>query len=442
MEDIDLIEGISLGIQSENSGKPIFDSTPNMDSSEVSDKEWEKYFLNENSDYKNVNKLDVSEEILSLKKRYSDLYNFKKVADFDCSKEMLDPFIIYARDNPQLCRDVVLGTTHFFDTFKKESNPPLFEGLTLIDTYFAFIIRKNYITGRMSYYLFFNDLQKLNETFFKKDFGKHKPGIYELAVQNNKYIVKKIEISNVEHPILDENLSDKINKEISLFFENKDFYDKEKIPYKRGIILYGPPGNGKTSVVKQILNQHKDSHRLLIDCKIFDSAVADFIQQVFPEDSKKVIVFEDVESIGDGESRSYRERSSFLNFIDGAKTVTNTFFIATTNYPDMVDPALISRPSRFDRIYKIDYPSKACREKFLIRFFPQLITETENLTKYIDMTKDFSGAYFKELFIMVGIQKCTLSEAIDTLSKQIKICKEKKFDKENSRMGFGNREDY
>lgn len=401
--------------------------------------EFDEFFIEENSDYSNLNKLDISEEVKEIRKRYPEIYKFKKVAKLN-SNDVFTPFIKYAKDHKDLCGDVVMGRSHFVD--QNSYDVPYFEGLSIVDKDFAFICRTNYISDKTFAYLFFNDLQFIKDTFFKKDFTKYKEDIYELGIEKNNYVLHKVNIKNIEEPILEENLSKKLNSDISLFFDNKQFYVDNNLSYKRGIILYGPPGCGKTSVIKKLLTEHSHTHRLLIDCGKYtvDGDFYEYLIKVFPKESKKIIVFEDVEAISSEGSRTSSRRSSFLNFIDGAKTIENTIFIATTNYPDLVDPALINRPSRFDKVYKIDYPSKSCRERFLLRFFPDLKEDTAKLNEYTDLTKDFSGAYFKELFIMVGIQKVTIKDAITALSKQIKMCKEQKFDKEKT-LGFGASED-
>ena len=74
------------------------------------------------------------------------------------------------------------------------------------------------------------------------------------------------------------------------------------------------------------------------------------------------------------------------------------------------------------------------------KFFPELKDEgsKDRLDELVKGTKDFSGAYFKELFIMVGIQRISLEEAVNLLGKQIKNFKDKKFDPKTSRgIGLG-----
>jgi len=408
------------------------------------DVDWRNFFIEENPNYNKIDRLDYSEKLQGFKERYPELTKFKKIASLGSGSYYIDPFIKYAAKHPEECKDVMLDGSHFTQWEEKDKDIPYFQTMTILNDKFGFLYRRNAINDSSTVVLFFNDEEYIHEKFYKEEDLKYAPGIYELAVANNNYILKKIEIKYLSKPILDDKLSEMLGDDITCFFDNEDFYRNnpiESLPYKRGIIIYGPHGNGKTTFIKHILGEYTDSYRLLIDSGMhFSPELFDFINHVFPKKGKKIIVFEDVESISEGnEGRSYAKRSSFLNFIDGPKTMESTMFLATTNHIDLVDEALADRPSRFDKRYRIGLPSKKARAKFLIKFFPELKKEKKRLEELVGSTKDFSGAYFKELFIMVGIQRTTLEEAVKTLSKQIKNFKDKKFDPKSSRgIGLGN----
>jgi len=276
--------------------------------------------------------------------------------------------------------------------------------------------------------LFFNDINYITKKFFEDVDGKLKNGIYELLNSRQKgFYIKQIDIKNIITPILNENILEKLNSDINGFFNNKLFYEKNNIPYKRGIMLYGSPGNGKTTFVKYLLSKCTKYYSMIITIDNFNDEVEEMISSSFPKSGQKILVFEDIDSL------PRYQRSSFLNFLDGIKTLENCVVIATTNYPEKVDPALLSRPSRFDKLYRIDEPKSEARKEFLIKYFPKL--SKNELDIYIQKTNDFSGAYFLELFKLVEIQKISISDAIDSLSSQIKMCKSYKFNNEKS-IGF------
>lgn len=438
----ELAEGIALG---ESGMVKECEGYPSTSAAKIKKEDWKKFFLNENPNYKKIDRLDFSEKLQGYKERYPSISEFKKVVSLGAGFLHLSPFLKYAKNHPEECKDVVLDSSHFMQWGDPDEEFPYFKTISIISEKFGFIYRRSAINDESTVLLFFNDEDYIHNTFYKEEDLKYAAGIYELGIENNNYVLKKVDIKYLAKPILNDKLSEKLHGDITCFFNNEDFYRNnliEPLPYKRGIILYGPHGNGKTTFIKHTLGRYPDSFRLLVDSGMhFSPELFDFINAVFPKKGKKIIVFEDVESISQGnEGRSYAKRSSFLNFIDGPKTMESTMFLATTNHIDMVDEALADRPSRFDKRYRIGLPGEEARAKFLIKFFPELEVKgyEEKLEGLVKSTKDFSGAYFKELFITVGIQQCEIEDAVTSLSKQIKNFKDKKFDPKTSRgIGLG-----
>jgi hypothetical protein len=397
-----------------------------------------EYFIDENPVYTiDDNSPDFSKLIKELKKRYPKLSTFKKVSTYLPHLEDLKPFITFLKENPKKCFDVVLDQDIFYPSSIKE-DIPYYHSFTIIDEDFSLVFKRDFKRDcTLCCLIFFNDFETVKNKFFTHDIRKYSPGIYELRVGKNGFYTEAVTIKNIEDPILEDQIMTKLNKDISLFFKNKEFYEKNNLPKKRGVIIHGPHGNGKTSLIKKIISDYPDSYRLIVDCKIFDQSLSEFIEKIFPENKDKIIIFEDVEAISEGRGQyQYSNRSSFLNFIDGPRTLENTLFIATTNYPELIDPALIDRPSRFDKIYKIDLPNENSRKKFLLKYFPYLEKDSCHLDYLVNETKNFSGAYFKELFILVGIQGSTLEEAVADLKKQIKINKNKNYNKSKNNLGI------
>ena len=156
----------------------------------------------------------------------------------------------------------------------------------------------------------------------------------------------------------------------------------------------------------------------MVDCtREFHREITTFFKSVLGN-QKKLIICEDIDGLNN------YSRSAFLNFIDGLDGLDNTLVIATTNNVDKVDYALVNRPSRFDRMYNFELPDIECRKALLVKFFPEL--KGEELIKTAKATEDFSGAYFKELFIFKHLQNCSILEAIDRMNEQVNLFKESK----------------
>ena len=79
------------------------------------------------------------------------------------------------------------------------------------------------------------------------------------------------------------------------------------------------------------------------------------------------------------------------------------FAVASTNHPENLDPAILERPSRFDRKFHFDLPTTAARESFAklwnIRLETELKLSTEEIERVVEITDQFSYAYIRELFV-------------------------------------------
>lgn len=376
--------------------------------------------------------LDISCAVSAMKNRYNELRLFKYVFNFDCcirNSKLLKPFTDYLTAHSEKSKDVVLNSNWFFKEEKeRRSTENEFYSFTILDDNFGLVFRKQYIGSDSLVLLFFNDINIMKNKFFNKTSGKLDPGVYEMLYNDRRgHYITEISVKKPETPILNENLLEILDYDIDSFINSKDFYIKNNLLYKLGIMIYGSPGNGKTTLVKYFISRYTQYHNLLLTVSNFNDEIVELIDYSFPKDMIKILVFEDIDCL------PQYQRSSFLNFIDGVKILENCVILATTNYPEQVDPALINRPSRFDKIYRIDEPKDEARKQFLLKYFPKF--NDKELIELSEKTKLFSGAYYLELFKMVKNQKIEIDQAIDRLNNQIKICKSYNF-KDGKPVGF------
>ncbi|KAJ2931671.1 hypothetical protein H1R20_g5400, partial [Candolleomyces eurysporus] len=236
--------------------------------------------------------------------------------------------------------------------------------------------------------------------------------------------------------ILKDEFKKALQKDIYGFFDSEKVYKDLGIPWKRGLIMWGPPGNGKTISVKAIIKTCADRGFVPLYVKSFRHWMGDEggIAEVFQKArqlSPCVIILEDLDSlIHDG------NRSFFLNQVDGLEGNDGLLMIGTTNHFDRLDPGLSTRPSRFDRKYKFDDPDKEERTLYAQYWQKKLkdnsdVEFSDSLVKEIaDLTDRFSFAYLKEAFVstlveLAGIEGekpsfgSLIKQQISTLRKQL-----------------------
>jgi len=219
----------------------------------------------------------------------------------------------------------------------------------------------------------------------------------------DEYLFQDIKNATFDNLILQGSLKQEILDDLVQFFASRELYEEHDVPWKRGILFVGPAGNGKTHTVKALINtltqpclyvkSFRSSHTLGAD---------DFnIRQVFHRARRTapcILVLEDLDSLLTPQNRSF-----FLNELDGFASNIGIVSLATTNHPERLDPAILDRPSRFDRKYPFDLPEIAERTAYIVMWNeslkPDLRLSEEGIAKIGELTNGFSFAYLKELFL-------------------------------------------
>lgn len=190
-----------------------------------------------------------------------------------------------------------------------------------------------------------------------------------------------------------------IYRSIDQFFtEDRAFFKEYELPYKRGILLYGKPGNGKTTLVKSIAGSVKAP---VAYWQITENTGSESIQEVFQAAAKMapmILVIEDIDAM------PQRARSFFLNILDGATSKEGIFLIGTTNYPEQIDPALMNRAGRFDRAYEIKLPDLELRQIYLEQKGIGKLLSDELILSTAKQTEGFTFAQLNELYVSAALQ--------------------------------------
>jgi Cdc6-like AAA superfamily ATPase len=222
------------------------------------------------------------------------------------------------------------------------------------------------------------------------------PGIYTLGFVNDVCTFLPQTMTTDELLRLPDSMSDTVISEIERFWKMKSEFTRLGFAHKRGFLLWGPPGSGKTSTLKFVTAQLVKAGGVVVICNLKPEVVAAELQhlrQIEP-DRPLIVLMEDIDAI----IKTYGE-ADMLSLLDGESSIDNVIFLATTNYPDELDGRVVNRPSRFDRVIKIGTPSAEARRAYLLS--RKLSLTEEELETWVKETKDFSVAHIKELIVGV-----------------------------------------
>jgi hypothetical protein len=183
----------------------------------------------------------------------------------------------------------------------------------------------------------------------------------------------------------------------------KDFWDRRKtferigFLFKRGILLYGPAGCGKTCIIRQLCDEiiKRDGIVMSInDINIVQDVLLK-LREIEP-DRPVMTIFEDIEKMMENRD----ERSDILSFLDGEKQLSNIVHVATTNTPDVLEDCFMRRPGRFDLVLGLDPPIDEAREMYLTHLIKDAVTP-EVLQQMVKDTDGMGLAHLRELVVSI-----------------------------------------
>ena len=204
---------------------------------------------------------------------------------------------------------------------------------------------------------------------------------------------------------LKENQRDEIVEKIKSFFDDttRDIYLKYGIPYKCVNLIYGPPGSGKTSLIKGLSSQLDcDLYVLPISKDMLDTNLVEafsYINQNEEDDPKsKIIVIEDIDTLFDDRKQGDKDNGitlqGVLNCLDGFMSIEGTMLFLTANKPEVLDYALM-RSCRIDQKIELSYADKYQTRCMFNTFLPQLKDKFDDFYDQIKH-KEYTTANLQE----------------------------------------------
>ena len=216
---------------------------------------------------------------------------------------------------------------------------------------------------------------------------------YSLDIKKKKYE------RNFKNVFISANIKRKINDMILSFKDDNEFFSKHSIPRHTGLLLYGEPGTGKSSLVQAICTEFRIQPLYLSELDLFSLGTIQTLKERVSDLSflniTTAIIIEDVDIYNVFRNRSYSEKddskmdlnmSTWLNLMDGADCLDNVIWIFTTNKLDVIDKALY-RPGRIDYLINVSYIESEAFDEYLMFMFNNHLPENRVVKEKINLAQ-------------------------------------------------------
>jgi SpoVK/Ycf46/Vps4 family AAA+-type ATPase len=196
-------------------------------------------------------------------------------------------------------------------------------------------------------------------------------------------------------------MAERIRSEVAGVLRSAKMLTHYGLNSKKGFILAGDPGNGKTLLLKILANTVDATCIIVPFTKSCDEKDMAAVFRLARYLAPTILILEDIDLYGEHRDRSKDSEylGELMNELDGMVDNKEIIVFATTNHLAKVEKALQNRPGRFDRIYKILNPDLNARRLLLEHFVNKVPNKVskEQVEILAENFSGYSGAYLKEL---------------------------------------------
>lgn len=250
------------------------------------------------------------------------------------------------------------------------------------------------------------------------------PGMYKVYPTLSGIVFSTAKLKTDGLVLLEESPVARVIDGIRKFWTSADTFKNLGLLHKRGVLLYGTPGGGKSAAVEILAKDVISGDGVVLLCEHPMAAMEGVktAREVEP-DLRLVVVMEDFDTWVAKKDLD----SQLSNLLDGANQVEHVVYLATTNHISNVPDRYRNRPSRFDEVVEVGMPSAELRRAYLHAKLPQGTLEASELNRWVEMTDGLSIAHLRELIVGVLALGNPLTEVVARLTKM----------KNNSRIASG-----
>ena len=205
--------------------------------------------------------------------------------------------------------------------------------------------------------------------------------------------------------VLSESVVHLVRNDFESFLSREEWFRQNRLPFRRGYLLHGPPGNGKTSLIRTMLTTSGlSAYTIRLFQENTDDAHLERMFRCAANAAPSIVVIEDIDRafprMASPSSQFRVSLQQLLNCLDGIESQDGVVVVATANDPTVLDPAILRRPGRFDRVVAVPAPDRQLRLQYFRKFNPHLSHDV--LYHAAENADGFSFAQLKEAYILAG----------------------------------------
>jgi hypothetical protein len=258
----------------------------------------------------------------------------------------------------------------------------------------------------------------------RKDWIKIRDFVSQISLSPSSYDITSLD------KVFWDSKTESLKRDILFFSKSKDWFDKRDLPYSRSYLLYGPPGNGKTSTIRAIAKffhtipsqfsftgKYDDPDSAFLNWVNGDPEENDYYDSPAPikanrylhslvdsDDSApriRILLLEDIDRFFSKEEgfKTPVSFSAILNALDGVAQRKNSILIATANNPEKIDSQVLFRPGRFDLRIPFEAPNRDGIKSFLTKLSEEDSISPAMVEKVADSARGHSLAFVKGVYL-------------------------------------------